>query len=798
VPRGIADQHRRRRPLARASHPGPARMTRRGRTRPAALLGWRADRRSASRSWHAVREISVLLALLLSLVSASALPGDAGETPDARDWAVMRGLGVSQAVATGNLRAQLIAEAGAVAPGSDLELALVFDIRPHWHTYWKNPGDSGEPPRLTWELPPGVEVGPIQWPYPSLIRVGPLANYGYAGRVAHLIPLSVTADWPVGEPIEVRAEATWLVCEAHCIPEEGQFELVLETSATAAEDADRARAKLFANARARLPSSGRIAATLARGEDPMRLGVPAAALPPEPTSIAFFADQWGLLEHAAAQPWAIDGARLLMTLTPGEAPASAAPTGLLVVEHADGTEALPVDASRTLAEASGPIAELAVDPTAGSDPGGGAPTTVEDAALGLPLALLFALLGGLVLNLMPCVFPVLAIKALALAQQSQQGLAERARHGLAYSAGVLAFFALVAILLLALRAGGAAVGWGFQLQSPSFVVLMAYLFLTLGLSLAGAITLGAGLMGIGAAGPSRGHLGAFMTGALAALVAAPCTAPFMGAALGFALAQPWPAALAVVLTLGLGMALPFLLLALSPTLARRLPRPGQWMEYLKQLLSFPMFATAAWLLWVLSVQAGPIGVGAALAGLVLLALGLWLLEASRAGQGRWQRVAQVSAGVSLAAALWLAIDLAPSAPGASDGGSGGTVGEEPRTATPAGRSGPTSTPFSAERLAAARAAGRPVFVNMTAAWCITCLVNERVALSRPTVVEAFAAGDLLYLKGDWTNRDARITDYLAGFGRSGVPIYVYYASGAEPKVLPQVLTESIVLDALER
>ncbi len=765
---------------------------------PATLVGWRDDRRSASQSWHAVRIIAVLLLALLLLAPALALPGDADETVDARDRAVVQGLGVSQPVATEHLRAQLVAEIGTVAPGTGVDLALVFDIRPHWHTYWKNPGDSGEPPRLTWNLPPGVEAGAIQWPYPSLIRVGPLANYGYAGRVVHLIPLSVAADWPAGEPIKVRAEATWLVCEEHCIPEEGEFELVLETRATAAEAADPARAQLFAEARARLPSSGRIAATLARDEDPMRLGVPAAALPAEPTAIAFFAEQWGLLEHAAAQSWEIDGGRLLMTLPPGEAPASAAPTGLLVVEHTGGTLALPVDASANPADASGPIAELAAGPTAGSGPGVGTAGAPAGAALGLPLALLFALLGGLVLNLMPCVFPVLAIKALALAQQGQQGLAERARHGLAYSAGVLAFFALVAILLLALRAGGAAVGWGFQLQSPTFVVLMAYLFLTLGLSLAGAITLGAGLMGIGAAGPSRGHLGAFMTGALAALVAAPCTAPFMGAALGFALAQPWPAALTVVLTLGLGMALPFLLLALSPTLARRLPRPGQWMEYLKQLLAFPMFATAAWLLWVLSVQAGPIGVGAGLTGLVLLALGLWLLEASRAGQGRWQRVAQISAGISLAAALWLAIDLAPSAPGASDGGPGGALGEEQRTATPAGRSSPTSTAFSAERLEAAREAGRPVFANMTAAWCITCLVNERVALSRPAVVEAFAARDLLYLKGDWTNRDTEITEYLASFGRSGVPLYVYYAPDAEPKVLPQVLTESIVLDALER
>lgn len=778
------------------------------------LRGWRgalaAERRAGARLSWARPWLWVLLALLP--VCAQSDPAE--KTADARDRAVVTGAGVSRPVETENLRAQLVAERAAVAPGANVDLALVFDIRPHWHTYWKNPGDSGEPPQLTWDLPAGVTVGPIQWTSPSLIPVGPLANYGYSGRAEHLMPLSVPPDWPAGEPIDVRAEATWLVCEEHCIPEEGAFELRLETAptaetqgaaATTSEEA-LARAQLFAQARAKLPSGGRIAASLERGEDQLRLRVPAAALPAQPTSVAFFADDWGLIEHAASQSWQLDGDWLSMTLVSGEAPGSAAPTGLLVIDHRGGTDAFQVDASERPFDAAASTADAAAGASGQGVQDSGA---AEGAPLGLPLALLFALLGGLVLNLMPCVFPVLAIKALALAQQAQQRFAERALHGLSYSAGVLAFFALVAMLLLSLRAGGAAVGWGFQLQSPTFVVLMAYLFLALGLSLAGAITLGASLMGIGAAGPSRGYLGAFMTGALAALVAAPCTAPFMGAALGFALSQPWPAALAVVLTLGLGMALPFLVLALSPALARRLPRPGQWMEYLKQLLAFPMFATAAWLLWVLSVQTGPIGIGAGLTGLLLLALGLWLLEVSRTGRGRWQRAAQISAAVSLAAALWLAMDLAPGAPdastepGAQNGEAARRFGGEPKEQTGQGlarqgrESGPTSVPFSNERLAAAREAQRPVFVNMTAAWCITCLANERIALSRSAVVEAFAGRDLLYLKGDWTNRDARITDYLASFGRNGVPLYVYYPPGSAPQVLPQVLTESLVLNALQ-
>jgi thiol:disulfide interchange protein DsbD len=548
-----------------------------------------------------------------------------------------------------------------------------------------------------------------------------------------------------------------------------------------------------------MPAAGRIAAVLDRQQQAMLLRVPAAPLPSDPISVTFFADHWGFIEHAAPQPWELDGGQLILTLTPGAAADSTAPTGILVVGSADGTRALRIDASANEASSS-------TDPQRASS--AAESRDVSSAApLALPTALLFALIGGTVLNLMPCVFPVLAIKALALAQHGGTALRHRALHSAAYTAGVLLLFTAVALLLLALRAGGAALGWGFQLQSPVFVVLMAYLFLTLGLSLAGAVTLGAGLMGVGqigvgqigvgqigvtrtgtaGPGPQREYLGAFMTGALAALVAAPCTAPFMGAAVGYAVAQPWPIALAVIMTLGLGMALPFAALALSPALARRLPRPGRWMEYLKQFLAFPMFATAAWLLWVLSQQTGPAGVGAALAGAILLALALWLLEVTRAATGSWRRFGNGASLVSGLAALWLAVGLVPNQAALPS-----HAGSSSQRST----SGPAAEAFSAQRLADARAAGQPVFVNMTAAWCITCLVNERVALDRRDVISAFADGGVLYLKGDWTNRDAAITEYLADYGRNGVPLYVYYPPSSEPIVLPQVLSESVVLDVL--
>jgi thiol:disulfide interchange protein DsbD len=666
-------------------------------------------------------------------------------------------------VATENVTARLLVERKAVAPGGSVDLALVLDIRRGWHTYWENPGDSGEPPRIDWTLPEGVHAGPLRFPHPELIRVGPLANYGYTGQAVHLIRLELPADWPAGEPVALTADASWLVCEDICIPEGARLALTLPT-AEHAGPADLAVADLFETAREGLPRPLRGAARLERVPDSLGLSVPVTALPPGAGSPWFFAAEWGLIDHAAAQDWRLDGADWVATLTPGPMAATASAAGVLAVRAGDGRSAYYLD------PVPAPL------PATGAVP--------AESGLGLPLALLFALIGGLTLNLMPCVFPVLAMKVLHLTGHGRAERRERLMQGLAYTGGVLAFFALVAGLLLALRAGGGAVGWGYQLQYPPFVALMAYLFFILGLSLAGAVTLGARLMGLGAAGPSSGAPGAFVTGGLAALVAAPCTAPFMGAALGYGLTLPWYWALAVMLTLGFGLALPFLLLALVPAAARFLPRPGSWMETLKQFLAFPLFATAVWLVWVLAVQVGPDGVAAVLAGAVLLALGLWARERTLGASG-WRRMLGTGAAVAaLVAGLVLGIRL-------------DEMQEAPAVARAQPADAPVAEPFSGERLADARAARRPVLVNMTAAWCITCLVNERVALSSPRIAGEFSAHELLYLKGDWTNRDPEITAYLERYGRTGVPLYVLYLPGRDPQVLPQILTEGIVLAALD-
>ncbi len=668
-------------------------------------------------------------------------------------------------VTTDHVTARLVAERTPIAPGEMVDLALIFEIQPGWHTYWRNPGDSGDPPRLAWTLPAGVTVGPPRWPRPEVIPVGPLANYGYSGRALLLFALSLPATWPVGAPLRLQARADWLVCEEHCVPEFGFFELTIPT-ATATGAVDPVEVEPFAAARTGLPEGRLEGARISLEGARLGLAIPTASLPFTPAAVGFFAGAWGLIEHAAPQPWRLDEGLLRLDLTPGTLSEDAPAEGLLVLTDAGGQVR------------SYEIAAVRDPPTQAISPG---------ETIGLPLALAFALLGGLILNLMPCVFPILAMKALSLvkglAESGPAAAQQRVRQGLAYTAGVLLFFAALAGLLLALRAGGAAIGWGFQLQYPPFVALMASVFFVIGLSLAGAVNLGAGLMALGSGDSRRGHLGAFGTGALAALVAAPCTAPFMGAALGYAVTLSWPLALAIMLTLGLGLALPFLLLSLLPGLARRLPKPGPWMETLKEVLAFPMFAAAAWLVWVLSVQTGADGVALVSGGLLLLAFGLWLRERTRSLSPGWRRWGAILSLAALAGTL--ALGMATDRLVAPTGGTGSVCsGSLP------------SEPYSPERLAQARAEGRPVFVNMTAAWCITCLVNERVALSTVEVAQVFAEAGILYLKGDWTNRDPAITAYLAAHGRNGVPLYVFYPPGGEPMILPQILTPDLVLEGV--
>jgi thiol:disulfide interchange protein DsbD len=508
----------------------------------------------------------------------------------------------------------------------------------------------------------------------------------------------------------------------------------------------------------------------------------------------FFPYTWGAIDPAAPQRLERDrdGVRLIMAAGGELSEGNLAGVVVFNPERAADDprrRAIAVEAALGAAAVGGQPGAAGA-----SVAGSGTSATGGRAAPGLIMAIGLALLGGLILNVMPCVFPVLSIKAMGVLRHASDRRALRL-SGLSYTAGVLVFVGLVAGALIALKAAGQEVGWGFQLQSPGFVAVMALLVFTLGLSLSGVFAVGGSMMGWGAGlADDRGGSvrGSFFTGALAALVATPCTAPFMGIALGFALTQPWPVALAVFLALGLGLALPYLALTFLPGAARLLPRPGAWMERLKQALAFPLYLTAAWLVWVLALQAGAGAVLALLVAMVLAAFAAWLYDIAQGlngGRRGFARAACLAAGVgALALALWPQAGAAPLPAAAANPGSG--------VARTADRL--AAEPFSFARLEELRAAGTPVFVNLTAAWCITCQVNERLALSSPRVAQVFSERGIVYLKGDWTNRDPEVTRLLESFGRSGVPLYLFYPPGdARAEILPQFLTESIVVDAVE-
>jgi len=697
-------------------------------------------------------------ALLVATLAGSGLAAEAARPPTVKTPAPPGPPRVS---------VTLLSETGSIEPGASFWVGIRQRIAPGWHTYWTNPGDSGEPPTVDWALPAGWEAGPLVFPQPERLPVGPLMSYGYTSEVVLLTRLTAPAGLPTGTPVTLRGRAAWLVCEKICIPEEADVTLTLPV--VAGRPAPGAGAPAIQRTRRTVPTPSPWPASLRATPETVTVSVATPGLEPDRIAeVSFFPDRWGVIDHAAAQEVTIDRAGIALRAARGllpEGPGSDLGGVLVIREKLDQGEVSQAFVIKAVAAGSGPSLSLV-------------------AAMGLALA------GGLILNLMPCVLPVLSIKALALVGHAETSRGIVRRHGLAYTAGVLACFAALAGVLLALRAGGAQIGWGFQLQSPLVVTVLAYVLFTLALSLSGLLLIGGSLSGVGhglAAQP--GYAGSFFTGALATVAATPCTAPFMGAAVGYALTQPPATALAVFEALGLGLALPFLALSLVPAWRRLLPRPGPWMRRLSQALAFPLYASVAWLVWVVSRQAGPDGVALVLVGLLLIAFGAWLRHAARGAAPRWRRAGSGIALVSAAAAIALAPLAAASPPAASPtGASAGAAWE----------------PFSPGRLAELRAQGKPVFVNFTAAWCITCLVNERVALRSPAVAEVFSRKGVVYLKADWTSRSAEIASILGSFGRSGVPLYVVYPSRAartttpQPRVLPQILTEGTIIEAIEK
>ena len=685
-------------------------------------------------------------------------------------------------VRTGHVEAELVAERNALVPGTTATVALRLDIERGWHTYWRNPGESGLPTTLAWRLPTGYVAGDIEWPAPRALPAGPLVNYGYEGRVLHLVPVTVPADARPGTEATLAARAEWLVCKETCIPEGADVVLTLPVALTA--DGDSQWQAPIARTREALPRSippAWDARAAANGSVVTLRFTPAT----DPGRVHFFAEREGRIEPSAPQPQKrSDGAvELALPVAHDLASGFDRVTGVLTAERGFRVDG----ATRTAVAIDLPLQGT---PMPGPKPAASA-SGVDFAAppagtLSLPLALLFAFGGGLLLNLMPCVLPVLSLKALSLATHASDDRAGMRREALAFGTGVLATFAALGALIVALRAAGEQLGWGFQLQSPAVVTALTVLFFVLALNLSGAFEFRALL-------PSRlatwSHanrsVNAFASGALVVAIASPCTAPFMGAALGYALGENAHVTLGVFAMLGVGMALPYVALAWFPNWRRALPRPGAWMVRLRQFLAFPLYGTVAWLVWVLGAQVGNDAVMRIGSVLVAIAFAIWAWHAWRGG-GRavWATVAVLALAVGVAIAWPL------------------LAGGERATATAGARAIATERAsdgweaYSSSRLAELTAQGRPVFVDFTAAWCITCQVNKRLVLNDGRVRDAFARRGVALLRADWTRRDPAITEALAKLGRSGVPVYVLYGKGGEATLLPEVLQRRALIDAI--
>ena len=692
------------------------------------------------------------------------------------------GTAIAKAVQTEHVEAELVAERTAAEPGKPLRVGLRLKMDAHWHTYWRNPGDTGLPTTMQWQLPAGFQAGDIEWPAPQRIDVGPFASYGYEGEVVLPVLLTAPAGLAPGTSVRLKARAEWLVCREQCIP--GGADLELEMQSAAGSEPDPRWAGLFARAQSDLPRATgdwHWSAYKTGGRLDLVWLPPAGSA--APSRVQFFPYAEAVIEPAARQAlYRLPDGRLRMSLIVSkqltQMPANI--DGVLTTASGWGKGTLP-DGARAIfmsAKVEGTLPSSAQGGTvldsAVTFAGGTPPST-----MGLLAAIALALVGGLILNLMPCVFPVISLKVLGFAQQAHGKLAVIRMHGLVFATGVVLSFVALAGVVLALRAGGAELGWGFQLQSPAVVTALAILFFLLTLNIIGLFEVSALVpSGVAAFEARNPYVNSFLSGVLAVVMTSPCTAPFMGAALGFALAQPPAEALTIFVALGLGMALPYLLLAWYPAWLKRLPKPGPWMVWLKQLLAIPLAATVIWLGWVLAQQqSGADAFARLLFVLLLLAVGVWCAQQHLMPR----RVSLVLAIAAVLVAGWVAWPLIDDAEAA--GAKSSAIGDW--------------QPYSRARLDQLVDAGQPVFVDFTAAWCVSCQANKKLVLEREDAIKAFAEKKVVLLRADWTRRDPEITAALAGFGRSGVPVYALYRPGKSTLVLPEILTPGGLREALQ-
>lgn len=697
-------------------------------------------------------------------------------------FSVLNGLFANPAK-TEHVEAQLVPEVTTIVPGEAFWVGLHMKIQDHWHVYWRNAGDAGLATAIDWELPEGFSAGEIQWPYPDAIPFDEFMNFGYENEV--LLPVQITppANLAPGSTVTLKANASWLVCKDVCIPENVDLELPLAIGEHVAINA--AWTQPFADTRAMLPITNSGWKVQAAKIDTALVFeiVPPEWVSDSPGKIRFFPYDELVINNGAAQEVTAggNGYRLNVPLSPDREGDPERISGVLVSEN--GWRGAGSEKSQEISVEIGKSLDSNFGSSAGNQEIGS-----------IWWALLFAFVGGMILNLMPCVLPVLSLKILGFVQQAGEDSSKVFSHGMVFTLGVLVSFWVLAGALLLLRAGGEQLGWGFQLQSPSFIIVLAIFLFLFGLNLFGVFELGTSLMGVGQGAASRSdYLGSFVSGVTATVVATPCTAPFMGSALGFALSQPALLSMAIFTALGMGMALPYVLLASSPGLLKFVPKPGAWMDTLKQSMGFLMMATVIWLLYVLDGQVGSLGVFVALLALLVVGFGGWVL-------GRWgtlmrskttRLVAKTIAAVLIVGSAWFTIDMVGD----------GTASASAATKTSANAAAHVGwEPYSPELVSKLRAQGKPVFIDFTASWCLSCQVNKKVALNNAEVEAAFASKGVTRVIADWTSKDENITRALAAFGRNSVPLYVLYGAGSneKPIVLPELLTPGLILDALAR
>ncbi len=682
-------------------------------------------------------------------------------------------------------RVELVSETQSLDPGKPFVIGVEFQLDPGWHIYWINAGDSGESPKVQWKLPPGLKAGAIQWPAPQRLPAPPLVNYGYENHVLLIVPFEGAENLEAGKDLKLKADLRWLVCREVCMP--GKAHVALTIPVEVRKPALDAKTSLFfKEARAGLPQPApaqwKSQVDGAGGELILKVsGDPRLAI--DAKTASFFPLDADQIENGVPQKprGAPDGLALSLKRSEQLTTRLEHLRGVLELTHFGQQQSFLIDA-----QVHGDIVPTpgeGVNAAANSHNAPSPATPLADRSL--VEMLFFAFLGGLILNLMPCVFPVLSIKILGFVTAPRSEQAKLPWHGLSYTAGILFSFWALAGTLLALRAGGQQLGWGFQLQSPGFIAVLTVFLFTFGLNLAGVFEFGSSFSNVGGSlAHKEGLSGSFFTGVLATIVATPCTAPFMGSAVGFALSQSTWIAFLVFTMLALGLALPYLILSCEPRLARLLPKPGRWMETLKQVVSFPVFATVLWLAWVFGIQAGMEPLFRLLEGLLLVSIAAWAM-------GRWagSQRAKISALLLLFFALTLALSEAHVSPAS-----------EAVPATVSNESGELHwEKFAPEKIEADRSQGHPVFVDFTAAWCVSCKVNELLVFRSNEVKAALKDKNFVLMKADWTTYDPAITRTLADFGRSGVPVYVIYPAdrSRQPMVLPEIIDATIVLRSLK-